>query len=179
MLYGFYGLPQSAVAMNLDLRLLFDNHVLVVSHIHSYGDSIVIASAPTLTRTRDGSMAKKRQKPSDENAASSRIKTSSDTTSSHVTTSSDTRSSRTSPQELRWGDISVKESLDFHTECEIHLAKLKRLLMHAKTETLHVDGYTQLGRATKFLRTFTGYVQDALEKAELEAHLDANRTQRG
>lgn len=90
--------------------------------------------------------------------------------------------SRTSPQELRWGDIEVEPTEDQHAECEVYLAQIGKLMSNAKTlklATIHMDGYTHLTKATGFLRKFASNLQEAINNAQLQATLEAKRNARG
>lgn len=90
--------------------------------------------------------------------------------------------SRTSPQELRWGDIDVEQTEDQHAECEVYLAQIGKLLSHTKSlklTTIHMDGYTHLTKATGFLKKFGSNLQDAINNAQLQATLEAKRNARG
>src|SRR5580692_1341693 len=87
--------------------------------------------------------------------------------------------SRISPQELRWGDIAFNETENQHAKCELYLAQIGKLLIHAKSmkrTSLHMDGYKHLTKATEFLKKFASNFQDALNEAVHQAALDARKT---
>jgi hypothetical protein len=89
--------------------------------------------------------------------------------------------SRVSPQELRWGDIDLRETENQHAKCELYLAQIGRLLIHAKSmkrASLRMDGYTHLFKATEFLKKFASNLQEAMNEAQHEAALEARKSKR-